>query len=300
MTHTILMGDPAHFQISGGANPLTRNWWGKRKFVDLEKAKLQWKNLYNLLISLGVKIHVIPADPNRPGLVYPANAGVMLGHQFILSNLIPTRAAEKPIYDLFLRQLGIQTVSLKSRFEGEADFFPVGDQYIFTYGGVVTQKFVPQLSLPPWTRVYGFRSERQAMEELRPFLPKGADIIDFELIEESHYHGDTVFCSFGEERQYLLAYLEGLAPESRERCRHIFKDRLIPLSSRDAFFYAANAYQVQTPEGLKLIIPEGVSDKLLAQIEALKVTPIPIDVSEFLKKGGGAVKCMIGELTPLP
>jgi hypothetical protein len=26
------------------------------------------------------------------------------------------------------------------------------------------------------------------------------------------------------------------------------------------------------------------------------VTPITIDVSEFLKKGGGSVKCMIGDL----
>jgi hypothetical protein len=26
------------------------------------------------------------------------------------------------------------------------------------------------------------------------------------------------------------------------------------------------------------------------------VTPITVDVSEFLKKGGGSVKCMIGDL----
>jgi hypothetical protein len=29
------------------------------------------------------------------------------------------------------------------------------------------------------------------------------------------------------------------------------------------------------------------------------VEPIPIDVSEFLKKGGGSVKCMIGDLGPV-
>lgn len=300
MTQTVLMGDPSHFHIVGGANPFTRNWWGGKKYVHREKAVAQWHQLHDLLVSLGVRVHVMPADERNPGLVYPANAGVLLGERFILSNLIPTRASERPMYDLFLRRLGYQTVMIKSRFEGEADFFPVGDCYLLTYGAIKPQRFVPQVGVPPWKRVYGFRTERKAKEELQVFLKKGTEIVDFELIEESHYHGDTVFCSFGENREYLLAYLEGLAPESRERCRHIFKDRLIPLSSRDAFFYAANSYQVKTPEGLKLIVPEGVSDQLLSQIRERNVTPITIDVSEFLKKGGGAVKCMIGDLTLLP
>ena len=29
------------------------------------------------------------------------------------------------------------------------------------------------------------------------------------------------------------------------------------------------------------------------------VTPLTVDVSEFLKKGGGSVKCMIGDLGPI-
>ena len=131
---------------------------------------------------------------------------------------------------------------------------------------------------------------------MRAWIPAGAEFIDLELMQESHYHGDTVFCSFGENREHLLAYLEGLTPESRDRCRHFFKDSLIPLSTRDAFFYAANSFQVRTTEGPKLIISEGVSDALLHEIEARGVEPVPIDVSEFLKKGGGAVKCMIGDL----
>ncbi len=296
MPHTVLMGDPAYFHIAGGANPFTRNWWGRRKRVDIPQAIRQWGDLKALLESFGVTVHVIPPDPRNPGLVYPANAGVTLGNRFVLSNLIPTRAAERPVYDLFLRSHGIQTVGVRSRFEGEADFFPVGDRWIFTYGMVLGQRFVPRFALPPWRRVYGFRSERRALEELRPFLPRGTEIVDFELLEESHYHGDTVFCSFGPKREFLLAYLEGLAPESRERCRHIFGKFLIPLSSRDAFYYAANSFQVSSPDGLKLIIPEGVSEALLKEIESHGVQPVPIDVSEFLKKGGGAVKCMIGDL----
>lgn len=295
---TVLMGDPTYFHIAGGANPFTRNWWGRKKRVDREKAIVQWHGLKDLLAGLGVRVLVIPPDPKNPGLVYPANAGFLVpnGKKFVLSNPIPTRAGERPVYEAFLKKLGLIPVSIRSRFEGEADCFPVGDRYLFTYGAVLSQHFVPQFGLPPWRRVYGFRSERAALVEIRLLLGRGIEVVDFELIEESHYHGDTVFCPFGDNREFLIASLEGLAPESRTRCRHLFGEGLIPLSSRDAFYYAANSFQVRTAVGLKLIVPEGVSDKFLREIESRGVTPIPIDVSEFLKKGGGAVKCMIGDL----
>ncbi|MBI2082194.1 MAG: hypothetical protein HYT76_01365 [Deltaproteobacteria bacterium] len=307
MSHAILMGDPTHFHISGGANPFTRDWWGRRKFVDQTKAAEQWRQLARVLTDFGIQVFVIPSSPNNPGLVYPANAGFLSQleekipiqkKKFILSNLLPSRAGECPIYRDFLRGLGFAVVTIKHRFEGEAELFPVGSEHIFTYGGVVKQRFTPKLGLPPWKRVYGFRTERDALQELRPYLGVSA-VHDFELLQESHYHGDTIFCSFGEKREFLLVYLEGLAPESRERCVKIFGDRLIPLSTRDAFFYATNSFQVRTKEGLKLIVPEGASHILLKEIETRGVQPFPINVSEFLKKGGGAVKCMIGDLGEL-
>ncbi len=293
---TILMGDPAEFRIAGGANPFTRTWWGSRKSVDRGRAIAQWGNLKNVLERYGVRGHVIPSHPEHPGLVYPANAGVRLGDVFVLSNLLPTRAGEQPIYEETVKQIGLTTRKIRSRFEGEADFFPVGNRYVFTYGAVKTQKFQPKFAIPPWVRVYGFRSERHAMEELRSFLPKGTEIVDFELIEESHYHGDTVFCSFGPNREFLLAYLEGITAADREKCRYIFKEKVIPLSSRDAFHFAANSFQVSTESGLVLFMPEGVSQTLLDQIAERGVQPVTVDVSEFLKKGGGSVKCMIGDL----
>ena len=45
-------------------------------------------------------------------------------------------------------------------------------------------------------------------------------------------------------------------------------------------------------------MPAGVSEALQAQIRERGVEPVTIDVSEFLRKGGGAVKCMIGDLGP--
>jgi len=44
------------------------------------------------------------------------------------------------------------------------------------------------------------------------------------------------------------------------------------------------------------VLPEGVFDRLLAQIRERGFTPLTVDVSEFLKKRGRSVKCMIGDL----
>ncbi len=295
MTQTVLMGDPAHFHISGGANPFTRTWWGKKKSVHRHRAIEQWHHLKDLLTSLGVRVLVIPPDEAHPGLVYPANAGVLLGDTFILSNLLPSRAGERPIYETFLRSHGVKTGSVQSRFEGEADFFPVGDRWVLTHGRVVQQRFVPRFGIPPWKRVYGFRTDLKAIDELRPYAG-GKEIIPLELSRETHYHGDTVFCSFGSRREFLLAFLEALSPASRKKCLDVFGGNVIPLNHSDAFHYAANSFQVSSGDALKLIMPDGVSEALLREIEARGVQPVPVDVGEFLKKGGGAVKCMIGDL----
>jgi hypothetical protein len=43
-------------------------------------------------------------------------------------------------------------------------------------------------------------------------------------------------------------------------------------------------------------MPAGVSPGLLEAVSKRGVMPRCVDVSEFLKKGGGSVKCMIGDL----
>jgi N-dimethylarginine dimethylaminohydrolase len=118
------------------------------------------------------------------------------------------------------------------------------------------------------------------------------------LCLEAHYHGDTVLCSFGRQREFLLAYIEGLAPPSRETLRRAFGPNLITLSDSDAALYAANSFQVEHDRKLFLILPQGVSESLCRGIQERGVEPVLIDVSEFLAKGGGSIKCMILDLGP--
>jgi N-dimethylarginine dimethylaminohydrolase len=305
------MGDPAHFSVKGGANPHTRTRWGTRRRVDRELAIRQWRRLRDTLTDLGLRVLVVPPVRAWPGTVYPANAGFMRDvdsampardKHFTLANLLPTRAGEKAHYRAVLIGAGIPTreIDERHRFEGEADFFPAGDVHLLTHGRVERQRFVPALALPPWRRVYGFRTDVEVEEQLQRILGPRR-ILRVGLSLEAHYHGDTVLCAFGPGRRFLLGYREGVTPADWETLRELFGDDLIELADADAARYAANSF-TYTPPGSDrgdesfLVMPDGLSEALLAAVRERGVTPVPVDVSEFLKKGGGSVKCMVSDL----
>ncbi len=299
MTRTVLMGDPAHFSVVGGANPHTRDKYGRRKTVDRALAIRQWGRMRDLLRELGVCVEVVPPHPAHPGLVYPANAGFRHGNVFVLSNLTPTRAGEQPIYRAVIERLGLRCATIAARFEGEADLFPAGDAYLFTHGAIRRQRFVPRLGWPPWKRVYGFRSDPRALGEIEALGPLGKRVLQIELVDERYYHGDTCLCSFGPGREHLLAYTSVLHPRSAALLRERFGERLLELGDADAAIYAANSFALEVAGESLLVMPEGISASLRAAISERRVRVISADVSEFHKKGGGSVKCMIGDLGQL-
>ena len=303
---SVLMGDPSHFKVQGGANPHTRTRWGTRRHVDRARAIEQWHALKRALEGLGVRVLVVPPDPACPGLVYPANAGFQsrvdapepIGSKsFVLANLLPTRAAEKPHYRRVLESAGyrVEEIDPALRFEGEADFFPAGDLYLLTHGEIERQRFVPAWGIPPWRRVYGFRTDVRVRDLLAPRVAP-REVVTIELVKEAHYHGDTALCAFGPGRRFLLAYREAIEPRAYDALRARFADRLIELAPADAARYAANSFTYSEGARSVLVMPDGLSPRLLDAIRDRGVEPVCVDVSEFLKKGGGSVKCMIGDL----
>jgi len=300
MKHTVLMGDPSYFSVVGGANPHTRDRWGRRKRANREIAIKQWHELRSRLEDLGLRVVVVPPHPAWPGLVYPANAGARFGDDFVLSHLTPTRSGETPLYRSAIEPLGLRCHTLEARFEGEADLFPAGDRYLFTYGEIQRQRFVPRCGIPPWRRIYGFRSDLRALEEVDCIHPFDREVLRVRLVDERYYHGDTCLCSFGPGRSALLAYEAALDPDDVRNLRETFGARLILITDEDAALYAANSFAFEHAGRHFLIMPNGISSALQARIERLDVCVIKVDVSEFLKKGGGSVKCMIGDLGRLP
>jgi N-dimethylarginine dimethylaminohydrolase len=254
----------------------------------------------DLLRDLGLHVAVVPPHASHPGLVYPANAGFRHGRVFVLSNLTPTRAGEQPIYRDVIEALGLRCATIGARFEGEADLFPAGDDYLFTHGRIRRQRFVPRLGWPPWKRVYGFRSDPRALDEIEAIAKLGKGVVRVELVDERYYHGDTCLCSFGPGREFLLAYARVLHPASAARLRERFGESMVEIGDADAAIYAANSFALRAGGESLLVMPEGVSARLVDAIRARGTRVVTADVSEFHKKGGGSVKCMIGDLGELP
>ncbi|MEX2207449.1 MAG: arginine deiminase-related protein [Myxococcota bacterium] len=297
--HAVLMGDPTHFSVVGGANPHTRDRYGRRKTVDRVLAIEQWRDMRDLLRGLGLHVAVVPPHASKPGLVYPANAGFRHGDVMVLSNLTPTRAGEQPIYRALIESLGLRCATIGARFEGEADLFPAGGAWLFTHGRIRRQRFVPRLGWPPWKRIYGFRSDPRALDEIEAIAPLEREVVRVRLVDERYYHGDTCLCSFGSDRSFLLAYTRVLHPDSAALLRARFGDRLIEIDEADASIYAANSFALVSGGQSLLVMPEGVSARLVDEVRARGTRVLFADVSEFHKKGGGSVKCMIGDLGKL-
>ena len=80
---------------------------------------------------------------------------------------------------------------------------------------------------------------------------------------------------------------------------HLAGPNAFALSDEDAACYAANSFTLTQGGASHLVMPGGVSERLQAEVRERGVEPVVVDVSEFLKKGGGSVKCMIGDLGPV-
>lgn len=301
-SRVIMMGDPSCFAIKKGANPHTRNRWGFKKRVDRGKAVEQWHRMVETLEHYGARVHIIPAHRKLPGLVFPANAGVMINveenlpltkRKYLLAHLGPARAAEKTVYQDFLTKLGVTACEVKHQFEGEADLIPWGDNYILTYGRLHRPYVTPSWSMPPWKLHYGFRTDLDVITELYDYFDEER-ILCLELIDERFYHGDTVLATFGPHRGHLLVHAGGLGIESREQLEK--RGDVIWIDEADASLFAANSFHMIHKGGSVLFMPQGVSPALRRKIESYQVETVTIDCSEFFEKGGGSIKCLIGDL----
>ncbi len=301
-TRHVLMGNPSQFRIKYGANPHTRNRWGVRKYVDRGRALRQWEHYVTALLEEGVKVHLLDSDPERPGLVFPANAGVVLRaesplpleeREYLLAHAGPTRMTEREIYARKLSSLGLRLHRIQNRFEGEADWIVWGDKFLFTYGTIFLPHWQWRWAWPPWRRLYGFRSERSASLELKKYF-NSTKVLELELRDEAFYHGDTLLCSFGEHREFLLVYPPALTPEAWRKLEGL--PGVFPMETSDARAFVANGFQVIRGGKPVLFLPPELSSGLRRKIEAQGVRIVTVDVSEFFLKGGGSLKCMVGDL----
>lgn len=279
----VLMSDPRHFDIRGAANPHTRDDRGRKKTVDRNRALDQWHGYVDRLLDAGVDVYVVPPEPDLTGMVFAANAGYLIDRpkravplhrkRFLPSHFTADhRRGESTQFEQFMGQMGcsIESYPEDLRFEGEADAFPVADEWIFTYG---------------------FRSD----PEMRDWLARktGITLDAFELSDPAYYHGDCLLCDLGDA---ALGWCGGLTDRDAERLRALFGNQLLELSDEEAATFVGNSFYVEPERQRLLFTVHDIPDPLTKRIEDRGIDIIRVDVSEMFGKGGGGPKCMVFNL----
>ncbi len=274
ITQSLLMVNPAFFDIEYAINPFMRDAKGDLKTVNRGHAMQQWQNLKSKFEALNLQVHLLAGRPKLPDMVFCANqAFTFIDPQtqqksVLLSRMRADERKDEVVFfkDWFAHQ-NYQVFTLESdkySFEANGDLIPVTGENLF-FGGV------------------GPRTDLQVYEEIQQRFH--LEIVTLNLVYPSFYHLDTCFFVLD---KFTCAYIkEAFDDKSREKIRNHFQDCIeIPLAEGLDFF-AGNAF---CPDGKNVIIQSG-SSVTQDQLKKRGFNIIEVDTSEFMK-AGGSVFCM--------
>lgn len=254
-----LMCKPTFFAVDYAINP----WMDPSAPVDVDRAVSQWTALRDTYISLGHTVDEIAPIPGLPDMVFAANGatvldGVVYGAQF----RYPERAAEAPAYLNWFAESGFETHEAKQVNEGEGDL-------------LVTNRFLLAGT--------GFRTDLGAHVEAQEIFAR--PVISLQLVDPHYYHLDTALTVLDGEN---IAYLPEAFTRSSQRVLAQLFPNAIVAKPVDAAVLGLNAVS----DGERVVMPiqaTGLAD----QLRAAGYEPVPVDLSELLKAGGGAKCCTL-------
>lgn len=259
---------PEHFAVEYAINP----WMEPGVTVDTELAVKQWEKLRETLVGLGHVVHVLPARPGLPDMVYAANGafsvdGTVYGAMFRYPQRVGESAAHR---DWYAATGGWQFVEPAAVNEGEGDFAYLPG----TLGGLVLAG-------------YGFRTDPAAHAEAQEALKR--PVLSLRLTDPRLYHLDVALAALDDTN--IVYHPEAFAAGSREVLARLFPDAVLA-DETDALAFGLNLIS----DGRHAVL-NSEATALGAKLRAAGYEPIHVELGE-LKKGGGSVRCCIGELRP--
>ena len=256
----ILMCPPDYFDVRYEINP----WMDMRVGVGRNLAREQWEALYRTLVcEVGAEVEIVDPVAGLPDFVFTANAGMLAGDTFIASNFrYPERAWEERHWQEWFETKGYRVARLPAdlRFEGEGDLLAAGDLVIAGYR---------------------FRSDREAIEQVGWLLQK--ETLALELADPWFYHLDTCACPLSDDT--ILYYPRAFTAASRALIVERFPDA-IAVPEEEARRFACNSVVIG-----RHVVMSANCPVVKAELQARGYEVHEVDVSEFLKAGGGP-KCL--------
>lgn len=260
----VLLCDPDNFEVKDAKNPFMV---GQENNVDTELARKQWARLKYAYLNLGVSVDVLPSQEGFEDMVFTANQVLPFQNhenkpQVILAEMRhPSRQREIVHFEKWFQKQGygihkLQNTGLK--FEGQGDALWHADKKLL-WGG------------------FGQRTDEKIYEEVSVIVD--APVAKLRLAHERFYHLDTCFCVL--DRDSVLIYAPAFDRHGLDLIRHYFKN-VIEVSDSDANNFVCNSVVIER----KVLIQKG-SQSSCEQLHKLGFETIEIDVSEFMKSGGG-------------
>jgi N-dimethylarginine dimethylaminohydrolase len=258
------MCPPEHFAVTYAINP----WMRPGEPTDAAIAMRQWAELRQIYLDLGHDVRIIEPVPGLPDMVFAANGATVVGGTVLgVRFRHPQRAGEAGAYLRWFRDRGYPRVRVPRQVnEGEGDF-------VFT-GRVLLAG-------------HGFRSDEAAGTELAEVF--GLPVVSLRLVDPRFYHLDTALCVL--DADTAAYYPAAFDAAGRAALAGHFAE-LIEASDEDAGVLGLNAVS----DGRHVILPAQATG-LAAGLAARGFEPVPVDMSEFRKAGGGP-KCCTLELRP--
>jgi ornithine--oxo-acid transaminase len=250
-----LMCPPAYFDVSYAINP----WMDLLIPVDRKRAARQWDALVTTLREAGAQVVLLDPLADLPDLVFTANLGLVDAGTFIPARMRhPQRRPEPAHAEAWFREQGFEIRRLGDDVvqEGAGDALP--------FEG---------------TLVGGYRARSSASSYIDLARLVDGRILPVELADERFYHVDIVFCPL--DRGCALVVPQAMDAESARLVRELVPDP-IELTDEEAAAFCANSVVV----GRTVVMP-ACSPRLELELHERGFEPVVVEVSEFLKAGGG-------------
>ncbi|MFF7840478.1 dimethylargininase [Streptomyces ossamyceticus] len=261
-----LVCEPRHFAVQYSINP----WMHPDAPVDVDLAREQWQALIRAYRDHGHTVETVEPVAALPDMVFAANCALVLGGR-VLGSLFhaPERRPESTAYDAWFEAAGYEVRRAESVCEGEGDLVPAGR---FLLAGT------------------GFRTTREAHRQAQEFF--GVPVISLQLVDPRFYHLDTALFVLDDGEDGNIAYYpEAFSPGSRAVLARLYPDAVIA-GHEDALAFGLNSVS----DGRHVFISSRAKE-LADQLDRQGYVPVPLDLSEFRKAGGG-IKCCTQELRP--
>ncbi|AIV37764.1 dimethylargininase [Streptomyces sp. CCM_MD2014] len=265
-----LVCEPRHFAVQYAINP----WMSTDRPVDVIRALDQWQALVDTYRAHGHTVDTVAPVPGLPDMVFAANCAVVVeGRVFGSLFHAPERRPESVPFESWFKTEGFEVHHPESVCEGEGDLVPAGRWIL---AGT------------------GFRTTRDAHREVQEFF--GVPVISLTLVDPYFYHLDTALfvlddgtAESGGDGGNIAYYPGAFSPGSREVLERLYPDAVIA-TREDAMAFGLNSVS----DGRHVFIaPE--ARELADRLAGRGYVPVPVDLSEFHKAGGG-IKCCTQEI----